>query len=92
MTRFLLGIGTTLLVIALRFGVHTTTLIWIAHSEFEDAHFDKRISCANCKYSTRQRFEKGQIILGYKCTCGYCGVVGQINRENTLITIKQKDE
>ncbi len=85
MTRFLQGIGATLLVIVMGYAV-------IIEVKFNKIHFKAYTSCANCNDRGRHSFKNGIVLFGHKFNCTNCGVMGKMNSTNTLIPIEPKDE
>ena len=89
MTRFLQGIGATLLVIVIGY---VTIKAVIVKVKFDKIHFSAYTSCANCNDRRHNSFKNGIVLFGHKFNCTNCGVMGKMNSTSTLIPMRQKGE
>lgn len=91
MTRFLQGIGATLLTIVIGYLGIVAVQYMIAQTQLHETHFEAYTGCANCNKRGWHYFEKGTIILSNNFNCNNCGIRGKMSGTNTLIPIRQED-
>ena len=84
MTRFLQGIGATVLSIiivsVLISGISKSAEHIRARNAFEDTHFNVYVECTNCGRGQHPDFEKGKTVQDSTYECLDCGMVGKLNR------------
>ncbi len=78
MTRFLQGIGATLLVIVIAFYTYYTYQDIKSGIAFDKTHYSMKIKCWNCVNHTLCIIDKGIEAVGTEHLCKKCGMIVKI--------------